>query len=126
MWRLLGSNNRELGRSVEQYVTVEACQAAIHRLRELLASEAPPRPSFSSAQEVGSVWWWTVEQGTERLASAARTFSRQRECRSNYDQFVANSLGASPVALSPLPKTSRLERVDAVGTPSVRGYRGLA
>jgi hypothetical protein len=102
VWRLLGGNNRELGRSGDQYATVTDCLQSIQAIKRLFESVAAPRVSFSSVRQVGSNWWWSVEEGGRTVAASARAFSRQLECRSNYDHFAAAvMLAAMPDPWSP-------------------------
>lgn len=95
VWRLLSANNRELGRSGEQYLSVEPCLAAIDQLRVAMAGPEPVRPHLASSQERGVVWWWSVPFGGEVLACAVRAFSRQIECRKNYASFAGSAVTAA-------------------------------
>jgi hypothetical protein len=94
VWRLLGANNRELGRSGDQFASVEDGLVAIDRLRAFFSSQPSVTPSLASSHDHGFVWWWTVRAGNEVLASAARSFSRQVECLKNYETFSGVVLSA--------------------------------
>ncbi len=95
VWRLLGTNNRELGRSADQFDTVEACLRAVEDARVHVREIAQPRIYFTTDEGAGYSWWWMVERAGVNFITAARTFSRQRDCLTNFDQFKANALVAA-------------------------------
>jgi hypothetical protein len=55
VWRLLGANNRELGRSGAQFGSVDECLGGIARLRAVLHGGQPVAPSLASTDH-GAVW----------------------------------------------------------------------
>lgn len=91
VWRLLGSNNRELGRSADQFDTVEACLRAVEDARAHLREITQARVYFTADEGAGYSWWWTVEGAGVPFITAARIFSRQRDCLSNFEQFKAKA-----------------------------------
>lgn len=95
VWRLLGTNNRELGRSADQFETLDACLPAIEEARALVRAVDQPRIYFTTDEGVGYSWWWTVERSGSNFITAARTFSRQRDCLTNFEQFRTNAVIAS-------------------------------
>lgn len=90
-WRLLGGNNRELGRSARVHLAdgileeIDRVQAAADRL------------SIMVSKTQSGKWYWAASEDGQRLAMAARTYGRQRECRYNAEQF----LRALPIATPP-------------------------
>lgn len=95
VWRLLGTNNRELGRSADQFETLDACLSSVEDARDLIRVTEQPRIYFTTDEGAGYSWWWTVERAGSHFVSAARTFSRQRDCLTNFAQFRANALVAA-------------------------------
>ncbi|WP_326575993.1 hypothetical protein OIE69_25605 [Actinacidiphila glaucinigra] len=89
-WRLVGANNRELGRSAGTYASLVECQAAVLLLREHIAQV---RAQLSMA-DAGGTWTWRVELGGRDVAVSGRTYHRLRECQQNLGRFLA----AVPVA----------------------------
>lgn len=101
VWRLLGTNNRELGRSAIQFDSLDRCLQAIEEARMLAQTVDQPRISFTTREGGGYSWWWTVEREGARFISAARTFSRQRDCLANFKQFSINAAAASVTNSTP-------------------------
>lgn len=95
VWRLLGANNRELGRSAEQFASTEASLVSIEHLGALIRGPSTPRIALSSTGGAGFAWWWMVADGDVRMASSARVFSRQRECLANYEHFASAAASAA-------------------------------
>jgi hypothetical protein len=122
VWRLLGTNNRELGRSADQFDTVDACLRGIEAARALIGDTAQPRIYFTTDEGAGYSWWWTVEQAGSSVITAARTFSRQRDCLTNFDQFKANALVAAVTDATPRRRAGRA--VVAPRTPVKTQSRG--
>jgi hypothetical protein len=96
-WRLLSSNNRELGRSAAAHVSESGCLAAITVMQGSASVCVPSVNARSSGQ-----WWWHLDLCGARVAVAGRVYQRQRECRYNLDQFMlalpdaGHSGGAGP------------------------------
>lgn len=85
MWRLLGANNYELGRSALRYEGMDAADAAVEdllsRFEDLVVSiEATP---------TSGKWQWRLLVDGAAVATASRAFQRERECRYNLGQFLA-------------------------------------
>ncbi|MFB7290397.1 hypothetical protein [Actinacidiphila glaucinigra] len=89
-WRLVGANNRELGRSAVTYASLVECQAAVLLLREHIGQI---RAQLSMA-DAGGTWTWRVELAGRDVAVSGRTYHRLRECQQNLGRFLA----AVPVA----------------------------
>ena len=105
-WRLLGGNNRELGRSARVHAA-EAVIAEIDRVQS-----AFDRLSIVVSKTQTGKWYWAASDGGERLAMSARTYGRQRECRYNAEQFLrALPLAAPPRTAAEPRATVRTEAV---------------
>lgn len=92
-WRLLGANNRELGRSLAVFADDRGCRAGIEAVRAGVGTAQQVL-----AQELGTgAWSWRLDLPDATLAGASRTYSRERECRYALSAFCA----AVPVALLP-------------------------
>ncbi|MFF3399003.1 hypothetical protein ACFYW6_10830 [Streptomyces sp. NPDC002659] len=98
-WRLVGANNRELGRSADAFGGLAECQAAVAQLREKVAAA---RVLLTMGDAAGS-WTWRLEIDGQAVAVSGRRYLRQRECQYNLSQFLV----AVPVALLAVGVTSR-------------------
>ena len=82
-WRLVGANNRELGRSPNTYIDLLACADSVSVLRR----------SIDGAQSTVAVdpstgcWFWRLESVDGPIAAAGRAYQRQRECQYSLEQF---------------------------------------
>lgn len=90
-WRLVGANNRELGRSGETFADITDCRAAIARTCAQLTS-CPP--GMMADPSTGS-WYWRLDVGPETLAVSGRAYQRQRECSYSFGQFLIAAPGAA-------------------------------
>ena len=90
-WRLVGSNNRELGRSAHVYPDLAACKAAVMFLQAHL-DEAE---SLLATNNDTGLWLWRLNIGDQWMAAAGRSYQRRRECLYNVLRFVA----AAPIAV---------------------------
>lgn len=104
-WRLLGGNNRELGRSAQVHST-HTILAEIDRVQS-----AAERLSIVVSKSQTGKWYWTASADGRRLAMSARTYGRQRECRYNAEQF----LRALPIAAPPRPSSTTERTRDSAG-----------
>ena len=89
-WRLLGGNNRELGRSAIPFAELDACHVAAMRVRERVADATV---ELRSEQATGR-WTWQLRLDGEPVAIAGRSYLRLRECQYNLGQFIAFAPGA--------------------------------
>lgn len=89
LWRLVGANNRELGRAPDSVPAELGCQEAVAWLGKKL-------PEASGRVKLGpdNTWTWSIECDGEVLAVSGRPYLRQRECQYNLWHF----LEAAPVA----------------------------
>ena len=89
-WRLVAGNNHVLGRVPEPLEDLEACRAALARLRagvdRLTTGDRPgSRPGR---------WGWELRLGADVVAVSSRWYERQREALRSVEAF----LDAVPVA----------------------------
>jgi hypothetical protein len=85
-WRLLGANNRELGRSPIWYPDVESCREAVRALKREIGGMTT---AISSVGMPGGAWSWRLVVSGTAVAVAGRPYHRQRECAYNLSHFVA-------------------------------------
>lgn len=104
-WRLVGPNNRELGRAPAPAATLEACFGQIARLGADL--DAVDGSLARGAKGLG--WGWLLKHADEPLARSGRLFHRERECRYSLEQFlhaVPSALVRRPSSVAALPVVS--------------------
>jgi len=83
-WRLLGANNRELGRAAVSYPDAEAALSAVDEVRGI-AGQAAAHILHDPAT---GTWAWHLLGGAATvIATSGRGFRHERECRYNLDQF---------------------------------------
>lgn len=86
-WRLLGGNNRELGRSATVYADKMAAADSVRRVQR-----AVEVAKAALTLEPGSGnWTWKLDLDGEVIAVSGRGFRRERECRHNLEQFQAGA-----------------------------------
>jgi hypothetical protein len=85
-WRLLGGNNRELGRSPVWYPDFDACREALLVLKREIDGITPV---ITSSGVAGGAWSWRLAVGGRPVAMAGRPYHRHRECTYNLNHFVA-------------------------------------
>jgi hypothetical protein len=90
VWRLVGPNNRELGRSAQAYVDAAACRAGISFLRRQL-DHLETRVWCDDSTR----WLWRLELNGTPVATSARAYMRRREAAFNLEQFLAAAPGAA-------------------------------
>lgn len=113
-WRLLGANNRELGRSRHVYPDVRECAESVLLLQQQILHVAP---NFLVGLHTGT-WHWELYLGRTAMAVSARPFERLRDCETGYAHFVRAVPGAELTALA-----TRLPSADGelgVGLPVQR------
>ncbi len=83
-WRLLGANNRELGRAVTAFPDAETAVAAIEAIR-VVATGGASRIRYDPGTRL---WWWQLCEGSaDVVAASGRGFRHEGACRHNLDQF---------------------------------------
>ena len=81
-WRVLGANNRELGRSVGPFWRTDEAYQAVHEAQTVLDRTA----TRFWADDLGE-WCWNISLDDEQLAVSSRGYRRQRECVYSIEQF---------------------------------------
>lgn len=94
VWRLVGPNNRELGRSAQAYTDPAACRAGISFLRRQL-DHLEARVWCDDSTR----WLWRLDLNGTPVANSARAYMRRREAVFNLEQFLAAVPGANSPAL---------------------------
>ncbi|GAA1949297.1 hypothetical protein [Catenulispora subtropica] len=94
LWRLVGANNRELGRAPEAVAGEGTCCEAVLALQAKLP-DASGRVKLAGT---ANTWSWTVECDGELLAVSGRAYLRQRECQYSLWQFLAAAAVATVAA----------------------------
>lgn len=92
VWRLVGANNREIGRSAQAYADAAACRAGISFLRRQLDHLETRVWSDDTMR-----WLWRLDLNGQPVATSARAYMRRREAIFNLEQFLA----AAPLAAAP-------------------------
>jgi hypothetical protein len=82
-WRLLSSNNRDLGRSGVGFPDVDACLRAVDEVRAA-ATEAEPVIHRVSRL----AWAWRLETGPGSVAVASRAYQRRVQAQTACDLFL--------------------------------------
>lgn len=83
-WRLLGGNNRELGRGAVMYEDRESCCMGVKHLQSIAAE------LDQSVQRTGSsTWVWQLSLEGALIASSGHRYDRLIRCRQGLTHFVA-------------------------------------
>ena len=82
-WRLLGSNNRELGRGSLAAPSVESAASLVADLVRRLPDVTVQHLRAPSSDG----WSWCVSSDDVEMAHSGRTFRRERESLDNADNF---------------------------------------
>lgn len=96
-WRLLGGNNRELGRAPAVHAGEAECLAGVEALRERLADAA--LGMVADADHLS--WRWRLTHDGQVLAVSGRSYQRHREC--HYSAALFRSAAADPTTRLPVP-----------------------
>ncbi len=96
-WRLVGSNNRELGRSYAVFADLVSCIEALDEFQSR-ASRLVPVVAPDPGQ---GTWGWRLDLDGQPVAASGRGYRRQRECLYSLGQFS----GALPAAVVSMPNT---------------------
>jgi hypothetical protein len=102
-WRVLGANNRELGRGAVPFWGVDEAYQAVHEAQTVVERTV----TRFWADELGG-WFWNISLDGEQLAVSSRGYRRQRECIYSMEQFrehFPNARVAASHSLRP-PSTS--------------------
>jgi hypothetical protein len=118
-WRLLGGNNRELGRGMLAYPDVDACRAGLARTVAELASLVPAVMRVDHSH-----WGWRLRADAVDVVGSGHPFDRRPRCEEACARFVELAPHASVRdALTVMPYGSRSMRPSVV-RPSLLGPVG--
>ena len=99
VWRLVGANNRELGRSAQAFTDAATCRAGISFFRRQLDHLETRVWCDGNGR-----WVWRLDLHGQPVATAARAYMRRREAAFNLAQFLAAARAASaPTIGQPAP-----------------------
>ncbi|WP_433299135.1 hypothetical protein ACQP2F_45385 [Actinoplanes sp. CA-030573] len=88
-WRLLATNNRDIGRSPVRHPDVEACRAAVRDLQLRLG-----RARTSIVRAEASSWSWRIAVGDVVVAVSSRDYQRRIQA----EQAAGIALALIPAA----------------------------
>lgn len=97
VWRLLGANNRELGRGPQDFPDEESCRQAVEWLRANIERAA----TVVCREQPVPMWGWRLVVDEVTVAASARVYRRQRECLYNLALFRAGVLNIDPAQVIP-------------------------
>jgi hypothetical protein len=82
-WRLLGSNNREIGRGAESFADAETCRIAVKELQMVI-------DEFESAvrRTDRNDWVWQLRSDDRLVVVSAHGYDRQIRCAHGLAQFI--------------------------------------
>lgn len=84
VWRLIGRNNRELGRSVSSFGSYSPCRQAVEDLRLGAAKLVP----HTVTDLLTGRWGWRVAVDGDLVAAYGRWYGHERNCRAGMMKFV--------------------------------------
>src|SRR5215475_13074445 len=82
-WRLLGGNNRELGRGLLAYENAEACRAGLAQTITDLPTLVPAVMRVDHSH-----WGWRLRAGTLDVVGSGHPFDRRPRCEEACARFV--------------------------------------
>ena len=88
-WRLLSGNNRECGRGVESYATVDQCVAVVSGLQRVTG-----RMERRNRRADAHRWVWELLLDGRPVAASANSLDRLVRCEQAATQFLAQFTGA--------------------------------
>jgi hypothetical protein len=91
-WRLVGPNNRELGRSAAIFPDYVRCLDGVHALVAVLDELHP----LTALNQANGLWSWRLELEGTPVAVSGRGHQRRRECEYNLTRFLATAAVAVP------------------------------
>lgn len=82
-WRLLGGNNRDLGRGADHHPDAHSCRTAIEQMvRQLDELNGILRPGRENR------WVWSLRDGSTPVALSSHQYDRQVRCEQARQQFL--------------------------------------
>ncbi|BCJ70670.1 hypothetical protein CS0771_02140 [Catellatospora sp. IY07-71] len=82
-WRLLSSNNRDLGRSGTGFPDVDACLRAVDEVRAAVTEVEPVIHRVSRL-----AWAWRLDAAPGAVAIASRAYQRRVQAQTACDLFL--------------------------------------
>lgn len=82
-WRLLGGNNRELGRGLEEFRDAALARREVQRLQAITATL-----EHSVHRSPTSTWSWVLTRAGVIVATSGFRYDRLIRCRQGLAQFV--------------------------------------
>jgi len=101
-WRLVGANNRELGRSVTTFPSYPECRDAATNVQKQIDHLSPCLLTDAASGR----WTWRADIAGEPVASCQRWFDRERTCRASLGNFI-DSIAAAEFAPDVTPLRDR-------------------
>jgi hypothetical protein len=89
-WRLMGANNRELGRSARSFDSYPLARRAVGQLQQDVARLVP----HSAPDPATGRWAWRLELDGVAVAVSGRWYERDHDARLGAAKFVSLSPGA--------------------------------
>lgn len=83
-WRLLGGNNRELGRGTGEFGDRESCLLGIKHLKHVVCD----LENILRRNDAGA-WGWLLCLGGVSVATSGYRYDRQIRCRQGLSQFTS-------------------------------------
>ena len=83
-WRLMGANNREIGRSARTFSTFHECYQAAREIQQSLDGVV----TTVRHDDTHNLWAWRAKLDGVNIASSGRLYQRFRECQANVAQFI--------------------------------------
>jgi hypothetical protein len=71
-WRLLSNNNRDLGRAITVFPSIDSCAAAVELLRRAVAQVVA-----ISSRDGRANWTWQLQLDRVPIAVSSRTYQRR-------------------------------------------------
>jgi hypothetical protein len=121
-WRVIGANNRELGRGANPAGSVQEAYRAVRAAQLTFGRQAA-----GVMPHTGGSWSWHLSLDDVRVAESSRGYLRQRECDYSLEHFHALFPTAEVLELpSNLFRSSRSPVSGALGLRTDSAGRALA
>jgi hypothetical protein len=82
-WRLVGGNNRDLGRGTTDFPDEESCLVGIKEVVKNLEHLVP-----GLVRATGNRWSWRLSLAAEVVVVSGHSFDRRRRCEDGWVRFV--------------------------------------
>jgi hypothetical protein len=110
-WRLLSGINRELGRGVAGYDSLESCRLGIKHLQSVTSELEPAVQRHGS-----STWVWMLSYEGEQVATSGHRYDRLIRCQQGLTHFIAQ---LAECEIGPVLMVTQARRWSAVSTRAV-------